>query len=286
MYNNDTKDFSLEHLTRDSPFRQDGIKQYMDWLYKIRLLTPEEVETLARMKDRGSLRAKNTLIRHNLRLVVSVAKKYAGAGIPFVDLIQEGNLGLIKAIEKYDINKQYSITTYAHWWIKQAISAAITNHSDLRLPQHMTAKVKAVKEAEKLIRRTGKEPTVEDIHQLTYIKPTTIDDILQGRYKASISLDSDRINDKGIVPRKGQYEMDCYEQHILEEEIAKALEELHPKERLIIMYRFGLFGEKRLTLREIGQIFEVTRERIRQIEKRTLRKLSREKHGRSLKDFL
>lgn len=272
---------------------KDPIKMYLKEIGKISLLTPSRERELARRAQKGEPKAKEELITANLRLVVSIAKRYIGRGLTFLDLIQEGNIGLIKAVEKFDWKKGYKFSTYATWWIRQAITRAIADQArTIRVPVHM---VETINKLNKVIREHlqdhGEYPTIEQLGNLTGKTPEKIEEILAAS-KETVSLESpisgdeestmgDFIHDDSMEqPEEAAMKM------LLREQIDQILDTLSPREAMVLKMRYGLLDGKTKTLEEVGQFFNVTRERIRQIEVKALRKLRHPSRSKQLKALL
>ncbi len=272
---------------------KDPIKMYLKEIGKISLLTPSKERELARRAQKGDPKAREELITANLRLVVSIAKRYIGRGLSFLDLIQEGNIGLIKAVEKFDWKKGYKFSTYATWWIRQAITRAIADQArTIRVPVHM---VETINKVNKVIREhlqeNGEYPTVEELGKLTGKTPEKIEEILAAS-KETVSLESpisgdeestmgDFIHDESLErPEESAMKM------LLREQIDQVLDTLSPREAMVLKMRYGLLDGKTKTLEEVGQFFNVTRERIRQIEVKALRKLRHPSRSKQLKALL
>jgi RNA polymerase primary sigma factor len=272
----------------------DAVRLYLREIGKVPLLTPEEeVELARRIKEDKDPEAKKRLIDANLRLVVSIAKKYIGRGLSLLDLIQEGNLGLMRAVEKFDYRKGYKFSTYATWWIRQAITRAIADQArTIRIPVHMIETInRLVKHSRQLLQELGREPTIEEIAERMGVAPEKIEEIIRTAQEP-ISLETpigeeedsrlgDLLEDTTTVAPA-----DTASQHLLSEDIQEILEGLSPREREIIILRFGLGGERAHTLEEVGKHFNVTRERIRQIEAKALRKLRHPSRAKKLKEYL
>ncbi len=278
-------------LTKDLTIN-DPVRMYLKEIGQIKLLTYEEELELADRINAGDEEAKKTLAEANLRLVVSIAKRYVGRGLMFLDLIQEGNIGLMKAVDKFDVSKGYKFSTYATWWIRQAITRAIADQArTIRVPVHMVETInKMARIQRQLTLELNREPTDEELAEKMNITVEKVRDI----YKISqdpVSLETpigdeddthlgDFIKDERNVSPE-EYTIN----EMLKEEIASVLLTLTEREEKVIRLRFGLEDGKTRTLEEVGQIFGVTRERIRQIESKAIRKLKHPSRSRKLKDF-
>jgi len=272
---------------------KDPIKMYLKEIGKIPLLTPSKERELAQRAQRGDKKAREQLISANLRLVVSIAKRYVGRGLSFLDLIQEGNIGLLKAVEKFDYRKGYKFSTYATWWIRQAITRAIADQArTIRVPVHM---VETINKLNKVIRDYLQEhsdyPTVEELAELTGKPVEKIEEILQAA-KETVSLESPIGGDEDstmadVLPDESTAspEEDAVKL-LVREEIEKILNTLSSREKAVLKMRYGLIDGKSKTLEEVGQIFNVTRERIRQIEVKALRKLRHPTKSKQLKSLV
>ncbi|MCE5330505.1 RNA polymerase sigma factor RpoD [bacterium] len=274
-------------------FTVDPIKMYLRAIGKERLLTAAEEIQLAKKIEQGDMSAKSRLIEANLRLVVSVAKKYVGRGLLFLDLIQEGNLGLIRAVDKYDYKKGFKFSTYATWWIRQAVTRAIADQSrTIRIPVHMVENVnKYIRAKRMLVQKLGREPNSEEIAELLKVTPDRVREIMKIAQE-TISLDtpigddeethlSDFIEDLEI-----ETPSDAATFCMLQKHLEIVLNTLKDREKKIIQLRYGLLDGFPRTLEEVGREFNLTRERIRQIESKVLFKLRNTKKNSSLKDFL
>ena len=272
---------------------EDPVRMYLKEIGKVPLLSTEEELELAKRIEDGDEEAKQRLSEANLRLVVSIAKRYVGRGMMFLDLIQEGNLGLMKAVEKFDYRKGYKFSTYATWWIRQAITRGLADYSrTIRIPVHMVETInKTIRVSRKLLAEYGREPTSEEIAKVMGVPVEKVDDILKIS-KEPVSMDTpigeeedshlgDFIEDKSTLQPE-QHAAD----EMLKEELEVALQSLTEREQKVIRLRFGLEDGKARTLEEVGQEFSVTRERIRQIEAKALRKLRHPQRSKKLKDFL
>ncbi|NLL36519.1 MAG: RNA polymerase sigma factor RpoD [Fretibacterium sp.] len=269
----------------------DPVRMYLREIGKVPLLTAAEEVTLAQQMEAGDLKAKQKLIDANLRLVVSIAKKYIGRGMLFLDLIQEGNLGLIRAVEKFDYRKGFKFSTYATWWIRQAITRAIADQArTIRVPVHMVETInKMVRISRQLVQRLGREPTDEEIAAEMEIEPSRVEEIrrialLPVSLETPIGEEEDSQLGDFIEDRDLPSPDEAAARHLLHEQIEEMLNTLSTREREVLHYRFGLEDGHSYTLEEVGRKFNVTRERIRQIEAKALRKLRHP--SRKLRDFL
>jgi RNA polymerase primary sigma factor len=258
----------------------DSLRLYLREIGKVSLLTADQEVSLAKRIERGDMTAKQQMIEANLRLVVSIAKGYLGRGLSFLDLIQEGSLGLIRAVEKFDYRKGYKFSTYATWWIRQAVTRAIADKArTIRIPVHMVEKLNRVVHIERqLVQRLGREPRPEEIAFELEMTADEVRDILR-MAQLPVSLEKpigeeeeselgDFVQDEQAVSP-----FDSATMTLRREDIERALDSLPERERKVIELRFGLKGEQPYTLEEVGRAFGVTRERIRQIENNTLKKL-------------
>jgi RNA polymerase primary sigma factor len=281
-------DASLDELPLSDP-----VRMYLREIGKISLLTADEEVELAKGVEAGDLKAKSHLVDANLRLVVSIAKKYIGRGMLFLDLIQEGNLGLIRAVEKFDYQKGFKFSTYATWWIRQAITRAIADQArTIRIPVHMVETInKLIRISRQLVQRLGREPTAEEIAAEMEISSDRVEEI-QRIAQEPVSLETpigeeednqlgDFLEDKEM-PNPEEVAASL----ILREQLEEMLADLGDREREVLRLRFGLEDGHAHTLEDVGKRFGVTRERIRQIEAKALRKLRHPSRSRRLKDFL
>ena len=279
-------------LTKDLTIN-DPVRMYLKEIGQIKLLTMDEELDLAERIQNGDEQAKNILAEANLRLVVSIAKRYVGRGMLFLDLIQEGNIGLMKSVEKFDVSKGYKFSTYATWWIRQAITRAIADQArTIRVPVHMVETInKLARIQRQLTLELNREPTEEELAKKMNVSVEKIREI----YKISqepVSLetpigeeDDSHLGDF-IKDERNLSPEEYATNEMLKDEIAEVLETLTEREEKVIRLRFGLEDGKSRTLEEVGQLFGVTRERIRQIEAKALRKLRHPSRSRKLKDFL
>ncbi|OGI02801.1 MAG: RNA polymerase sigma factor RpoD [Candidatus Margulisbacteria bacterium GWF2_38_17] len=272
---------------------EDSVKMYLKEIGDLSLLTTEEEQSLAKRIEAGDAEATAKLVSANLRLVVSIAKKYIGRGLLFLDLIQEGNLGLIKAVEKFDYKKGFKFSTYATWWIRQAITRAIADQSRIiRIPVHMVETINKLRKTSRLLLQEKKrKPTDEEIAECTNMSADKIREILTvSLVPLSLEMpvgdeDSNRLGD--IVEDKNTATPeDLVLNSMLKEEIKKAMEVLTEREYMVLKLRFGLDDGKPRTLEEVGKVYDVTRERIRQIEAKALAKLRHPLRCDRLKIFL
>ena len=283
----------LDLSVPDSINIEDPVRMYLKEIGKVPLLTAEEEIDLAKRMEAGDEEAKKRLAEANLRLVVSIAKRYVGRGMLFLDLIQEGNLGLIKAVEKFDYNKGFKFSTYATWWIRQAITRAIADQArTIRIPVHMVETInKLVRVSRQLLQELGREPTPEEIAQRMEIPEERVREILKISQEP-VSLETpigeeedshlgDFIQDDNVpVPAEAAAFT------LLKEQLVEVLGTLTEREQKVLRLRFGLDDGRARTLEEVGKEFNVTRERIRQIEAKALRKLRHPSRSRKLKDYL
>ena len=283
----DKLDFA-DNLSVDDP-----VKMFLKEIGKIKLLTFDEENDLAIRMANGDVEAKKQLIESNLRLVVSIAKKYIGRGMHFLDLIQEGNLGLIKAVEKFDQTKGYKFSTYATWWIRQAITRAIADQArTIRIPVHMVETInKLIRTSRHLLQTLGREPTPEEIAEELEMPVEKVREVLKVAQEP-ISLETpvgeeDESNLGTFIPDEDA--LSPAEQAadvLLREHIEEVMQTLTPREAKVLKLRFGLQDGRMRTLEEVGKEFDVTRERIRQIEAKALRKLRHPSRSKRLKDFM
>lgn len=272
---------------------EDPVRMYLKEIGKVSLLTADEEIELAKRMEQGDEDAKKRLAEANLRLVVSIAKRYVGRGMLFLDLIQEGNLGLIKAVEKFDYRKGYKFSTYATWWIRQAITRAIADQArTIRIPVHMVETInKLIRVSRQLLQELGREPTPEEIAEEMDMSVERVREILKISQEP-VSLETpigeeedshlgDFIQDDNVpVPA------DAAAFTLLKEQLIEVLGTLTEREQKVLRLRFGLDDGRARTLEEVGKEFNVTRERIRQIEAKALRKLRHPSRSRKLKDYL
>ena len=271
----------------------DPVKVYLKEIGRVPLLSPDEEVELARRIMEGDEQAKQRLSEANLRLVVSIAKRYVGRGMSFLDLIQEGNLGLIKAVEKFDYTKGFKFSTYATWWIRQAITRAIADQArTIRIPVHMVETINKVKKTSSvLLHKNGHEPTAEEIAAELNMEVSRVREIMrvaQEPVSLETPLGEEEDSHLGdfIPDDEAPAPADAASHMLLKETLAGVLETLTPREAKVLRLRFGLVDGRPRTLEEVGKEFDVTRERIRQIEAKALRKLRHPSRSKRLKDFL
>ena len=290
------EEIDVEHLDLSVPegvSLEDPVRMYLKEIGKIPLLGMEDEVELAKKMELGDPEARKRLAESNLRLVVSIAKRYVGRGMQFLDLIQEGNLGLIKAVEKFDYTKGYKFSTYATWWIRQAITRAIADQArTIRIPVHMVETInRLVRTSRQLLQELGREPTTEEIAARLDLPVERVSEIMK-MYKEPVSLETpigeeedshlgDFIQDDNVlVPQ------DAAAFTLLHEQLMEVLLTLTEREQKVLRLRFGLDDGRPRTLEEVGKQFNVTRERIRQIEAKALRKLRHPSRSKKLKDYL
>ncbi len=280
--------FQMENVNIEDP-----VRMYLKEIGKVPLLSADEEVELAKKMELGDEEAKKRLAEANLRLVVSIAKKYVGRGMLFLDLIQEGNLGLIKAVEKFDYRKGYKFSTYATWWIRQAITRAIADQArTIRIPVHMVETInKLIRVSRQLLQELGREPSPEEIAERMELPVSRVREIIKVSQEP-VSLETpigeeedshlgDFIQDDNVpVP------VDAATYTLLREQIGEVLDTLTEREKKVLILRFGIEDGRSRTLEEVGKEFNVTRERIRQIEAKALRKLRHPSRSRKLKDYL
>ena len=284
----------LEHeLSAEGVALDDPVKAYLKEIGRVPLLTMEQELELARAAQAGDADARRKLSEANLRLVVSVAKRYAGRGLPFLDLIQEGNLGLMKAADKFEPDRGFRVSTYATWWIRQSITRAIADQGRvIRIPVHLVESINRVKKtAGELLRRTGREPTAEEIAAQLDMEPARVRELIQ-LAQDPISLETpvgeeeDAHLEDFIQDDEAGVPADEAGRQLLRRELMNVLKSLTPREERVIALRFGLEDGRARTLEELGREFNVTRERVRQIEAKALRKLRHPSRAKRLRDYL
>lgn len=271
----------------------DPVRMYLKEIGKVPLLTAEEENALARRMSEGDMDAKRKLAEANLRLVVSIAKRYVGRGMMFLDLIQEGNLGLIKAVEKFDYDKGFKFSTYATWWIRQAITRAIADQArTIRIPVHMVETInKLIRESRRLLQELGREPKPDELAKelnMSYDKVREIMKIAQEPVSLETPIGEEEDSHLGdfIPDDEAPAPAEAASYMLLKEQLKDVLETLTAREARVLRLRFGLEDGRARTLEEVGKEFNVTRERIRQIEAKALRKLRHPSRSKKLKDYL
>ena len=280
-------------LNFDGIIIDDPVKMYLKEIGKVPLLSNNEENELAQRITDGDTTARKRLTEANLRLVVSIAKKYVGRGMPFLDLIQEGNLGLIKAVEKFDPAKGYKFSTYATWWIKQAITRAISDKSRIiRLPVHMAETInRLIRESRRMLQDLGREPTTEELAKELNMPHDKVREIMKIAQEP-VSLETpiggeDESHLEDFIPdEEAPAPAEAASYMLLRDQLNDVIDTLLPREARVLKLRFGLEDGRARTLEEVGQEFDVTRERIRQIEAKALRKLRHPSRSKKLKDYL
>ena len=277
-------------------FADDSVRLYLREIGKIPLLTLEEEQKLAKQIVKGNKKAKDKMVESNMRLVVSIAKRYSGRGLDFLDLIQEGNTGLLRAVEKFDPEKGFKFSTYATWWIRQAITRAIADQArTIRIPVHMVETInKVLRSSRKLTQELNREPTIEEIAKEMDMEPEKVDYVMKikqdiASLDASVGRDGeeeDSVLGDFVEDEERDSPEDTAANQILKEQLAEILTTLSEREQKIIKLRFGIGGGRPHTLEEVGNEFSVTRERIRQIEAKALSKLRKHKNTKKLHEYL
>ena len=278
-----------EGMTSDDP-----VRMYLKDIGKVQLLSSDREQELGkRLLEGDDKEARQELVEANLRLVVSIAKRYVGKGMYFLDLIQEGNLGLIKAVEKFDYRKGYKFSTYATWWIRQAITRSIADQArTIRIPVHMVENIhKVTKASRELIQELGRDPTPKEIGERVGIEPERVSDIMKIAQdpislETPIGEEDDSHLGDFIPDSDTMAPADAASYQLMREQLNNVLATLTPREELVLKLRFGLTDGRARTLEEVGQEFNITRERIRQIEAKALRKLRHPSRSKKLKDYL
>ena len=284
---------NIELAVPDGVSIEDPVRMYLKEIGKVALLTAEEEKDLAMRMEQGDAEAKKRLAEANLRLVVSIAKRYVGRGMLFLDLIQEGNLGLIKAVEKFDYRKGYKFSTYATWWIRQAITRAIADQArTIRIPVHMVETITKVKKvSSQLLHKNGHEPSVEEVAEELGMQVDRVREIIRisqdpVSLETPIGEEEDSHLGDFIPDELAPAPAEVASLSLLKEQLDEVLGTLTDREEKVLRLRFGLEDGRPRTLEEVGQRFQVTRERIRQIEAKALRKLRHPSRSKKLKDFL
>jgi len=294
MIGEDKEDFDVDDLSVPPGVKiNDPVRMYLKEIGRVDLLTPEEEIELAKRIEQGDEEAKKRLAEANLRLVVSIAKRYVGRGMLFLDLIQEGNMGLIKAVEKFDYRKGFKFSTYATWWIRQAITRAIADQArTIRIPVHMVETInKLIRVQRQLLQELGREPTPEEIGKEMDLPTEKVREILKiaqepVSLETPIGEEDDSHLGDFIEDQDALAPDDAAAYELLKEQLEEVLDTLTDREENVLRLRFGLDDGRTRTLEEVGKVFGVTRERIRQIEAKALRKLRHPSRSKRLKDFL
>ena len=289
----DAKEIDLESMIPDAISIDDPVRMYLKEIGKVPLLTADEERELAIRMSQGDESAKQKLAEANLRLVVSIAKRYVGRGMLFLDLIQEGNLGLIKAVEKFDYTKGYKFSTYATWWIRQAITRAIADQArTIRIPVHMVETInKLIRVSRQLLQQYGRDPTPEELAKETDMPEEKVREILKiaqepVSLETPIGEEEDSHLGDFIPDEDAPAPAEAAAFTLLKEQLLDVLDTLTDREKKVLKLRFGLDDGRARTLEEVGKEFQVTRERIRQIEAKALRKLRHPSRSKKLRDYL
>ncbi len=271
----------------------DPVRMYLKEIGRIKLLTPEEEQEIAKKMAEGDEDARKRMSEANLRLVVSIAKHYVGRGMQLLDLIQEGNLGLMKAVEKFDYTKGYKFSTYATWWIRQSITRAIADQArTIRIPVHMVETINRVlRTSHSMVQKLGREPTTKEIADELHIEESKVEEVLKiaqepVSLETPIGEEEDSHLGDFIQDDEASQPSEEASYTLLREQLEEVLSTLTPREEQVLRMRFGLTDGKPHTLEEVGKEFDVTRERIRQIESKALRKLRHPSRSKKLRDFL
>ncbi|MBQ6127441.1 RNA polymerase sigma factor RpoD [Candidatus Saccharibacteria bacterium] len=277
-------------------FADDSVRLYLREIGKIPLLSQEEELELAKKAAKGNKKAKDKMVEANMRLVVSIAKRYSGRGLDFLDLIQEGNTGLLRAVEKFDPDKGFKFSTYATWWIRQAITRAIADQArTIRIPVHMVETInKVLRATRKLTQELNREPTIEEVAKEMDMEPEKVEYVMKIKQDiASLDQsvgrdgdDEDSVLGDFVEDEERISPEDSAANQILKEQLASIISTLSEREQKIIKLRFGIGGGRPHTLEEVGAEFSVTRERIRQIEAKALSKLRKHKDTKKLHEYL
>ena len=271
----------------------DPVRMYLKEIGRVPLLTPEDEQRLARRVAAGDEAARQQMIEANLRLVVAVAKRYAGRGMLLLDLIQEGNMGLLKAVEKFDYTKGYNFSTYATWWIRQSITRAIADQArTIRIPVHMVELInRVIRTSHSMVQELGREPTPEEVAQKLRLSPEKVEEILKiaqdpVSLETPVGEEDDSHLGDFIQDNEASEPLEATASNLLREQLEKAMASLTPREEKVLRLRFGFEDGKPHTLEEVGKKFNVTRERVRQIESKALRRLRHPSKSKALRDFV
>jgi len=289
----DPEEVTEEALPDPSAKLDDPVRMYLKEIGKIPLLSPEEEVEVAKRMAEGDEKARQKMTEANLRLVVSIAKRYVGRGMQLLDLVQEGNLGLLKAVEKFDHTKGYKFSTYATWWIRQAITRAIADQArTIRIPVHMVETInRVIRTAHSMVQTLGREPSALEIAREMKMEVSKVEEILKiaqepVSLETPIGEEEDSHLGDFIQDAEASQPSEAASYTLLREQLEEVLTTLTPREEQVLRMRFGLIDGKAHTLEEVGKEFDVTRERIRQIESKALRKLRHPSRSKKLKDFL
>ncbi len=271
----------------------DPVRMYLKEIGRVPLLTPEEEQQLAKRIANGDEAALQKMIEANLRLVVAVAKRYAGRGMLLLDLIQEGNMGLLKAVEKFDYTKGYKFSTYATWWIRQSITRAIADQArTIRIPVHMVELInRVIRTSHSMVQELGREPTPEEVAQKLRLSPEKVEEVLKiaqdpVSLETPVGEEDDSHLGDFIQDNEASEPLEATASNLLREQLEKAMASLTPREEKVLRLRFGFEDGKPHTLEEVGKKFNVTRERVRQIESKALRRLRHPSKSKALRDFV
>jgi RNA polymerase primary sigma factor len=290
----DVEEYDFDDLSIPPGIKiNDPVRMYLKEIGRVPLLSAEEEIKLAHRIEQGDEEAKRRLAEANLRLVVSIAKRYVGRGMLFLDLIQEGNMGLIKAVEKFDYRKGFKFSTYATWWIRQAITRAIADQArTIRIPVHMVETInKLIRVSRQLLQELGREPTPEEVAEKMDMTPEKVREVMKiaqepVSLETPIGEEDDSHLGDFIEDQEALAPSDAAAYELLKEQLEDVLDTLTDREENVLRLRFGLDDGRTRTLEEVGKVFGVTRERIRQIEAKALRKLRHPSRSKRLKDFL
>ena len=289
----DPSDATEAALDADAIRVDDPVRMYLKEIGKIPLLSQEQEQEVAKRMAEGDEKAKQQMTEANLRLVVSIAKRYVGRGMQLLDLVQEGNLGLLKAVDKFDYTKGYKFSTYATWWIRQAITRAIADQArTIRIPVHMVETInRVIRTAHSMVQELGREPSSEEIAARMKMETGKVEEILKMAQEpvsleTPIGEEEDSHLGDFIQDDEASQPAEAASYTLLREQLEEVLKSLSPREEQVLRMRFGLVDGKAHTLEEVGKEFDVTRERIRQIESKALRKLRHPSRSKKLRDFL
>ena len=287
------EDLNPADLVDENVSTSDPVRMYLKEIGKIPLLTPEEEQEIAKRMAQGDEEAKKRMIEANLRLVVSIAKRYVGRGMQFLDLIQEGNLGLLKAVEKFDYTKGYKFSTYATWWIRQATTRAVADQArTIRIPVHMVETINKVSRTSRsLVQELGRDPTSGEISKRLGIPEDKVAEVMKiaqepVSLETPVGEEDDSHLGDFIQDNEAKEPAESASYNMLREQLNQVMQTLTPREAKVLRLRFGMEDGRAHTLEEVGNEFHVTRERVRQIEAKALRKLRHPSRSKILKDFL